>query len=332
MDPHSAARGALRGMIDGYRASQIVCVAAELGLPDLVRSGASSCADLAAHTGASQPALRRLLRALCALGVFDRAPPDGVALNQLSELLLRDAPRSLNPWARTVLDQFYASWGALRECVVTGRTGFESVHGLDPWTHRTRNAKSGRLFNEAMASAAGEIGEAVLDAYDFSRVRNVVDIGGGDGTFSATLLHAHRQLVATVLDASVPDRPPIGLEDRMSFVRGDFLISVPSGSDCYLLSRVLHDWDDRSALLILQNAARAMPAGGALLLVERVLPLESVPAELALSDINMMVMNGGRERTLEELSTLLVEAGLRATRVIPTAFFVSVIEAKKSAA
>jgi len=325
MERGGSARSTLRGMIDGYRASQIVCVASELGLADLVKAGASSYVELAARTGANPAALRRLLRALCGLGIFDHVAPDGVALNQLSELLLRDAKGSLDPWARTVLDQFYAGWGALHQSVMNGRTGFETVRGADAWTHRARNPKSGRLFNDAMASLAPELAQAVLEVCDFSVFRDVVDVGGGDGRFAAELLRAHPLLRATVQDRSAPDAPPADLHDRMSLVRDDFLVRVPGGADCYVLSRVLHDWDDETALRILRNVAAAMSTASALVLVERVLPPESASVEAALSDINMMVMNGGRERTLEEFRALLSAAGLELARALPTASILSLI-------
>ena len=324
-----AARLALRAMIDGYRAAQIVAVAAELGLPDLVRSGMRQCAELAQRTGANPDALRRLLRALCALGVFDPLPPDGVALNEMSRCLLVDAPHSLDPWAGLMLDQFYASWGALREAVMSGGTGFEKVHGADAWSHRGRNARSGRLFNHAMASGASELCDAVANAYDFSAVPTLVDVGGGDGTLARALLRHYAMLNAIVVDAGEPGPVPADLAGRLSVVRGDFLAGVPPGARCYVLSRVLHDWDDVRAVCILQNVARAMDGSCVALIVERIMPDDAPPLEFVISDINMMVMNGGRERTQREFAQLLGNAGLHLERTLRTASPLSILEARR---
>ena len=325
-----AARVALRAMIDGYRGAQMVAVAAELGLPDLIRSGPRTCAELAQRTGANPDALRRLLRALCALGVFERLPPDGMALNELSRCLLADAPRSLQPWARLMLDQFYDAWGALGEAVMSGGTAFEKVHGIDAWSHRGRNVRSGQLFSDAMASDAVELSDAVSNAYDFRTVATLVDVGGGDGTLAQALLQRHAHLNAIVLDAEVRGHVPMELAGRLSVVRGDFRAGVPRGAHCYVLSRVLHDWDDAGALGILQNVARAMDAKSVALVIERIMTEDSPPLEFLISDINMLVMNGGRERTQAEFAQLLSDAGLRLERTLRTASPVSILEARRT--
>lgn len=322
-----AARGTLRAMIDGYRAAQIVAVAAELGLADLINSGVRTCAELAERTAADASAMRRLLRGLCALGVFDRLPPDGVALNDMSQHLLADDPRSLNPLARLVLDQFYGSWGALKEAVVSGGTGFEKVHGLDAWSHRRRNAHSGELFQDAMASGAAELSDAVAHGYDFSAVPTLVDVGGGDGTLARTLLRRYPKLSAVVLDAALPPEVSAEFAPRMSVVRGDFLDGVPQGASCYVLARVLHDWDDAHALRILRNVARAMDANGVALIVERIMS-DAPPLEFVMSDLNMMMMNGGHERTQDEFALLVENAGLRLARTFATASPFSILEAR----
>jgi hypothetical protein len=322
------ARAALRAMIDGYRAAQLVGVSAELGLADLINSGVRTYQQLAERTGANPAAMRRLLRALCALEVLDCSPPDGVALNEMSRCLLAGDARSLNPWARLVLDQFYPSWGALKEAVISGGTGFEKLHGLDAWTHRARDARSGALFSAAMASSAAELSEAVASGYDFSTVPTLVDVGGGDGTLAQALLRRYANVNAIVLDADVPAHVPPELAARMSVVQGDFRDGVPPKASCYVLSRVLHDWDDAAALRILQNVARAMDANGVVLIVERLMT-DAPPLEFAISDIHMMVMNGGRERTREEFVDLLENAGLALERALRTISPFSILEARR---
>jgi hypothetical protein len=318
-----SSRPLVQQLIDGYRISQIVCVAAEFGVADLLKAGPRTWSELAAQTGAHPTAFHRLMRALCGLGVFTPVPPDSFALNAASEWLLSGAPQSLRPWALASLDQWYGAWGELRHTLKTGETAFDHLHGMDAWSHRRENQDSGRLFNDAMSAAAAGVASAVLRAYDFSRFNTIVDVGGGDGTFMAALLQAYPDAKGIVFDR-FPCAGPA------QSVAGDFFEAVPAGGDCYLLSRVLHDWNDEDAVRILHNVGRAMDGPRTVLLVERLLDGDA-STEAALSDINMMVMNGGRERTLDEFRALLASTGFALSRVLPTDAPVFLIEAVSSA-
>ena len=318
-----SSRALVQQLIDGYRISQIVCVAAELGIADLLKAGPRTWSELAAQTGSHPAAFRRLMRALCAVGVFTPVPPDSFALNPASEWLLSGAPQSLRPWGLASLDQWYGAWGELRHTLKTGETAFDHLHGVDAWSHRQENQDSGRLFNDAMSAAAAGVASAVLRAYDFSRFNSIVDVGGGDGTFMTALLQAYPDAKGIVFDR-FPCAGPA------QSVAGDFFEAVPAGGDCYLLSRVLHDWNDEDAVRILRTVRRAMDGPRTVLLVERLLDGDA-SAEAALSDINMMVMNGGRERTLDEFRALLASTGFALSRVLPTDAPVFLIEAVSSA-
>ena len=163
----------------------------------------------------------------------------------------------------------------------------------------------------------------MLRAYDFSRFSTIVDVGGGDGTFMAALLQAYPDAKGIVFDRFACAGP-------VQSVAGDFFAAVPGGGDCYLLSRVLHDWNDEDAARILRTVRRAMNGPRTVLLVERLLDGDS-SEEAALSDLNMMVMNGGRERTLEEFRALLASTGFALSRALPTEAPVFLIEAVSSA-
>lgn len=184
-------------------------------------------------------------------------------------------------------------------------------------------------FSERTAALAG----SVAAGYDFSPLRTVADIGGGKGTLLAAILQAHRHLRGVLLD-----RPPVaadaaavfqaaGVADRCRIVPGDFFQSVPDGADAYILANVLHDWDDADSVRILGACRRAMASDSRVLIVERLIPddpAEAVP--VLLSDLNMMVLPGGRERTNDEYGQLLAEAGLNLARVQPVAPPYGVIE------
>ncbi len=176
---------------------------------------------------------------------------------------------------------------------------------------------------------------AVVDAYDFSKVRRVVDVGGGYGGLVTALLKKHRGLAGLVFDQAKPtdetlaDIREAGLEDRIQFEEGDFFRGVPDGGEIYLLKSIIHNWHDKDAIRILASIGRAMSSGSKLLVVERVIPEGNGASEAKLFDINMMVTAGGLERTEAEHQHLLKEAGLLLTKVIPTRSYMSLVEAAK---
>ena len=187
-------RPELRAMITGFRLSAALNVAAELGLSDLLASGPRTVAELAAESSADEDTLHRLLHALATVGVYDEREDGRFALTELGEGLRSDVPGSLRPLARTL--SCHALWSAyahLGHSVRTGENAFEALHGHDVWTHRRGHPDENEIFNQNMTALTSLVAEAVAEAYDFSAVSTVVDVGGGQGL-----------LLETVLDASSP--------------------------------------------------------------------------------------------------------------------------------
>jgi hypothetical protein len=348
-DPHADgtpgaeahATTAMLGLIDGFRVSRLVWIAAQLGIADLLRDGASSSAELAAATRTDAPSLARVLRALAALGILAQDEQDRFALTPLGMTLRSDVQGSLRPWALFALgEENHRAWGALEHSLTTGETAFEHVFGLGVWEYRARHPESGRLFDAAMATLVARAGAALAASYPFSGVQRVVDVGGGDGTLLIALLRAHPRLAGTLVElpaviASARERiADAGLTERCNVIASDVLASVPEGGDCYLLARVVHDWDDERAVAILRNCARVLPERGVVLVFERVLPARAEPSTAAraatLTDVTLLVSTGGRERTETEYQALFAAAGLKASRIISTTSGLSVIECARS--
>jgi hypothetical protein len=163
---------------------------------------------------------------------------------------------------------------------------------------------------------------AVVEAYDFGGFSRLVDVGGGPGVLLRAVLDAH-----PTLDGLLFDRPEVVTGTSLPAVGGDFFDAVPAGADAYLLSRVIHDWNDDDAVAVLSCCRRAMPQHATLLLVEAVLPVRAVDDPEAIRmDLHMLALLGGRERTAAEYTALLAAAGLALNRIIPTAAGVSVLE------
>jgi hypothetical protein len=321
----------LQAMITGFRLSAALNVAADLGISDLLVDGPRAVADLAESTSTDPDTLRRLLRALATVGVYAEAPDGAYANTDLSEGLRSDVPGTLRPLARTLNSPaLWSAWGHLGHSVRTGENAFEAMHGVDVWTHRLAHPDENEIFNDNMTALTSTVAAAVADAYDFSGLHHVVDIGGGQGVLLEAVLSGHPALSGAVFDQEhVVAAAPISaaLAPRWSAASGSFFDAVPE-ADAYLLKSILHDWPDDRCVDILRTCRRSLRPGGVLLVVETLLGRPGFEVHAAFSDLNMLVMPGGRERTEEEYAVLFAAAGFRLTRVVDTATRASVIEGR----
>jgi hypothetical protein len=278
--------------------------------------------------------LFRLLRALAGVGVFARESDGRFRNNALSDLLLEDEPDSM--WAIAVMagEDQHRCWNELPETVRTGEVAFDRLYGRPYFDHLGRHPEQARIFDAAMTCFSGRTTQAVLDAYDFSDIRTLADVGGGLGSNLTCILGRYPTMRGVLFDQPqvVEKARPLlnaaGLSGRCKVEGGDFFKTVPGGANAYLLGHILHDWDDARAGLILDNLRRAMPAKARLLLIEYVVPADGGPSFSHLLDLHMMVVLGGLERTEAEYRHLFAAHGFRLTRVVPTAGEVSVVEAE----
>ncbi|MHB8589908.1 MAG: methyltransferase [Candidatus Dormibacteraceae bacterium] len=231
-------------------------------------------------------------------------------------------------------EEHYHAWGALRHSVKSGESAFEHVYGRPLFDYLADHPDAQATFDAAMSASKGLFARSVADKYDFSALRVMVDVGGGNGSVSASILEACPNLEAVIYDqpqvlaAAELYLSAAGVRDRCRLVPGDFLQSVPQGGDLYVLSHIVHDWDDERALRILRNCRAAMTRDGAVMLLEAVMPLHGQPARAAMPDVNMMVMLTGQERTEDEYRSLLGAAGLRLSQVISISERLSLVEAR----
>jgi hypothetical protein len=323
---------ALFEMATSYWISQVVYVTAELGIADVLRQGPKSCREIATDTGADEKSLYRLLRALCTIGLIRTAGTDQFTLAARGRPLVTGVPGSLRAMVLTLGDMHYAAWGHLLESVRTGTSAFQTAFGAPMFDYLGRDLEAGNTFNAAMTDFSALVAHAVLLAYDFSDTGWLVDLGGGCGELLTSIMRMYPDMEGTLFDTpAVIAAAERHLEaapgaDRRSLVPGNFLELVPPGADVYLMSGVVHDWDDEHVVRILANCRAAMARTGRVLVVECVVPDGDENSFSKLLDLNMLVMNGGRERTRAEFQAVFDAAGLRMTRVIPTLSPLSVIE------
>ena len=306
----------------------------ERGVPDLVADGPRSSEDLAGKIGVQPVALHQVLRALAAQGIFTQDGEGRFGLTSAGATLVTGHPTAARDLVVTFGgDAIWQALGALPQTVETGRTGFELALGMPFFDYIRQHPELETTFNRTMIAVHGGEPAAVAEAYDFSGIDRLVDVGGGIGTMLITLLRRHPHLTGVLFDApSVVEQAAAavaaaGLEDRCRCEGGDFFASVPSGGDAYLLSHIIHDWDVAACHRILGHCRDAMGPGGRLLLVEMVLPPGDEPHPGKVLDVVMLSIPGGRERTAGEYGELLAGAGFRLERVVPTASPVSIVEA-----
>lgn len=329
----SASPAAMLQMMTGYWVSQAIYVAAKLGIADMLAEGPVDVDLLAEASESHAPSLRRVLRALATVDVFTEPTPGSFALRPLGELLRTDLPGSMRSLGIMYAEEQYQAWGEALHSVKTGETAFPRQFGMDYFPYLADHPESNRVFNEAMTGFTAQLVGGVLEAYDFSSLGTVMDVGGSYGTMLAAILRRNPGIRGILFDQPhvVADADAHlaaeGLADRCTTVGGDFFTEVPSGADAYVLAQILHDWDDERCTVILEQCRRAMAADGKLLVIELVLPENENPFFGKWLDLHMMVLLGARERTESEYAALLASAGFELTRVIPTTSGTSIVEA-----
>jgi hypothetical protein len=228
---------------------------------------------------------------------------------------------------------FWHSWEEFIYSLETGKTGFERANGMPLFDYLAQHPEEASYFSEAMVGFHGAEPPAVATAYDFSGVTTVIDVGGATGNMLAAILSRHSGPQGVLFDRPhvVRDAPALlktrGVVARVRIEPGDFFERVPAGGDVYLLSHIIHDWDESQCLTILGHCRRAIAPDGRLLIVETVLPHGDTPHQGKVQDMVMLVVPGGQERTEAEYASLLDKAGFRLRRVVPTESVVSVVEA-----
>lgn len=314
--------------------SRIVYVAAKLGLADRLADGPKTADELAGPTGTHAPSLYRLMRTLAHLGLLNEEVGQRFSLTPLGEAMKRNAPGCAHATILTLAGDWCANgFGELLYSVQTGKSGVEKYLGMPVFDWFAQNPELASLFSETMVGFHGAEAVAVAAAYDFSKLKTVVDVGGATGNLLTTVLRRAPATRGILYDLPhvVRDAPPLiqsrGLTDRVTIEAGSFFERVPAGGDAYLLSHVIHDWSEAQCLTILRHCRRAMNPSGRVLLIEMVLPPGNAPHPGKVLDMMMLVGPGGQERTEEAYRKLVQQAGFRLTRVVPTDSPASIIEA-----
>jgi hypothetical protein len=323
----------MRDLSTLYWVPPMLLAVARLEVADVLAAGPLKAEAIAKKVGAHPPFLRRVLRALASVGVFAESADGRFRLNPLARTLRKDLPGSMRDFVLMIADDYHwRIWGDLDYALRTGGNTFEHVNGMPAFAYLQARPDKERTFMAAMANISGTENPAVAAAYPFGRLKRLVDVGGAHGHMLATILRRHKKLQGILYDQPqvVAGAARSGfvtaadVRGRCEVMGGSFFETVPPGADGYIMKYILHDWDDEKCLRILGNCRDAMAAGGRILAVDNVVARGNGWGMML--DINMMLAPGGQERTREEFESLFRRAGLRLTRVIPTACALSIVE------
>jgi len=313
-------------IIFGRWKSQILYTGVKLGIFDCITSDVKSTSDIVNELDLEPKLAYRLLRALSSMGLVKEEPcRTGFSITPQGELLSKDHPQTLR--GVTLLEEgpeHYAIWKHLSTMIKEGKqNAFVREFGCKLFEYRDRNPAYAEVFNQAMSSYSSAQTKWVLDAldkYDFSNMHHICDIGGGTGHLLGNLLLKYPHVKGTVLELeSVINKEEsllaskLGVSERCSYVSGDMFDSstnsqIPS-ADAYIMKMILHDWSDEECVRILSNVYRSSPKHARLFIAEHLVPSPNIPHFSKLFDIHMMCVASGKERTVDEYSSLLEQSG-----------------------
>ena len=321
----------------GAMKAQALHACAELGIPDLLKDGPKSTAQLAEATGTDYTNLYRLLRALVAMEILDENVPGMFQATPLSRYLQSDeslyhlAMMTGTGWVWKAQEGAEGTGYSLR----SGQPAVEHLFGMDIWNYLKEHPQEAAHFNRAMSTTSGVADEPIVQAlsenYNLAE-GTFVDVGGGIGNLLIALLQRNPGLRAVlferpeVIASSREHIAQAGFAARCECVAGDFFEAVPSGGDYYFMRQIIKDWTDEQDVHILQNCLRAMKPQGRILVAEQVLAPDRADLLAKLTDLVLMVALPGRERDQYEFERLFARADLVLQRILPTASAYKILE------
>ncbi|HEY7389528.1 MAG TPA: methyltransferase [Bryobacteraceae bacterium] len=326
----------MRGLIFGFSITRSIAVAAELGLADLLVGGPRTVAELARECEVFERPLYRMLRALAGENIFVEEDDGRFALTPMAELLRTDHPSSLRDWAIYLADLPYRSSFEMLHSLRTGESAFRKAFGSPIFEYVATHAEYATKLFRAMSSISAARIAGLLDAYDFSGITRLVDLGGAHGSMTAAIAKRYPTLRCTCFDLSSAEQGALktfrdhDVSDRCDFLGGDFFENVPAGADAYLISAVLHDWNDQRCLQILRNCRDRVADSGSLLIIDIVLSDKKNVPDTYRNFLDLATLTqteGGMERRESQFRDLLKSAGFHLNRIIPMKAPQCVIEA-----
>ena len=316
--------------------ARAIGVAVELELADILSDEPKTVTELADLTMTNPENLYRLLRALASYDIFHEKPNKTFQLTPLARGLKGGAGSMKNMIAHQQNPVNWQMVGEMNYCIKTGKDVAVKILGTDIFEHLKKYPEKNKLYNLAMTETSEIASATVLSAYNFSRRKKLVDVGGGHGYLLSIILHEYPKMEGVlfdfphVVDGAKGTIDKLGVGDRVTIIPGDFFETVPEGGDTYVLKSIIHAFDDDQCVILLKNIYRAMAINGKLIIVEVVISEDNAPSFGKIFDLQMLIgAPGGKERTNREFKEILSRSGFKIKRVIPTVSHFSIVEAVK---
>ncbi|MEZ5195751.1 MAG: methyltransferase [Bacteroidales bacterium] len=309
-------------------------VACELNLADIIGSGFMSIDSLARETGTDRSALYRLMRALASDGIFREIKPM-VFVNTPESKALMEGNGSMKYMIRQQMNR--TNWEIVNELgysIETGNSGAIKVLGTDIFDHLRNSPEKNELYNKAMTNTSDISAAAVISAYDFSGIKKMIDIGGGEGYLLSAILSKYPSMQGVVFDfkhvVETADKnfKIFGIENRAETAHGNFFETIPAGGDAYMMKNIIHAFDDPTCINLLNKVREAMMPDSRLLILDAVIRMDNKPSFGKIFDLQMLLgTKGGKERTENEFDVLLQQSGFQLKRIVDTVSPFSIVEA-----
>jgi acetylserotonin N-methyltransferase len=325
-------------LIHAFRRSKAMFTAVRLGIFDQLASAPQSASQLAARLTLHAGALKRLLDGCVSLTLLEHEGELYRNSPTAARFLVTGSPATLAGYVSYSDQSLYQLWGGLEDAIREGTNRWTAVFGNRArlFDHYFRNESSTRSFLAGMHGFGQTTSALVVRAFDLSRFRHLVDLGGATGHLALAACLAYPEMKATVLDLPVVEKFALEhisdspVATRIQFVAADFFADDLPPADLYALGRILHDWDDPRINILLNKISIKLPPGGGLLVAETLLNEDrSGPVQSLMQDLNMLVCTDGRERTESEYSALLQAAGFATVEFHHTGGLVDAILAVK---
>jgi hypothetical protein len=306
-----------------FATTRVIGALVEVGAIEALGVGPATAAKLAGDLDLDADTLERTLRLAADEGIVARGRGGAWSLTATGQALREGHSPSISYWARHINSAaVQEAWANLAASIRTGEPSFPATHGRSVWDHFAANPDEERLFASSMREMTGLVKAWVVSGYPWPERGTVCDVAGGSGPLLASILAERPELNGVLVEAPgvLPEADAhlqrAGVRDRVEIVEGNIFERVEAKADLYLLKDILHDWDDERSLAILETVRRAMPPGSKLILVETLLDPDHPDPVAVLVDLHMLTQcDGGRQRSADELRSLLAAAGLRAGEI-----------------
>lgn len=301
-------------LIEAFRRSKTMFAALSLGVFDRLAGTPKTALDLALEIRTDPDTTERLLDACVSLGLLTKEDGSFVNAPVADAYLDRKSPSTFAGYAQYSNDILFRMWANLEDAVREGSNRWKQTFGFEGglFSHFYKTEESKREFLLGMHGFGVQSSPKIVSAFDLSRFRRLVDLGGGTGHLPLAAAERYPEMSVAVFDLApaVEFAREFTAGSRVELIAGDFFADDLPPSDLYALGRILHDWNEPKIRTLLAKIHAALPEGGGLLIAEKLLRDDlSGPVHAHMQSLNMLICTEGRERSFAQYAALLEEAG-----------------------